>query len=489
MAADPRALLARLGRPHITVIGDIILDRYVLGHAERLSPEAPVPVLRVVRRVDRLGGAAGVASMLAALEVPVRLLGVLGNDAAASNVRHLLAKSGVDGELILGDDTRATTVKERFIGLAQDRHPQQLVRVDSEFDGDISPALESTLIERLIDCSSSDDVLLISDYAKGVCTLNVLRQSIDRWAAAMKKVLIDPSRRGNYERYRGCTCLTPNRSEARTATGIAIDSIDAAYLAARQLEGLLDAEAIVLKLDSDGMVLAHRDEGDCHFSTRAREVYDVTGAGDMVLAMLGLCLGSGFNYTDALPLANYAAGIEVEQLGAVALSREQLVSASNGFRLARDKLGSCEQLIEVIAERRRNGECVVFTNGCFDIFHAGHVNCLQSARLLGDVLVVGLNSDQSVRRLKGEGRPIHPEAHRVAVLGALECVDYIVVFDSDTPLDVIAALHPDVLVKGGDYDPNRIVGREIVEKYGGKVITFPLVEGLSSSRIIDQLED
>ena len=485
MANDLRDQLHQLGRPTILVVGDIMLDRYTFGFAERMSQEAPVPVFRIDRHEDRLGGAAGVAAMLTCLEAQVMLAGVMGRDATAQSVRELLRAWGLREDLIVTEPGRPTTRKERFIGRAQDRHPQQMFRVDQEVQDPLAAETEGQLRSALVGQLPSCDILLVSDYGKGVCTPSLLEFLIGHARACGKRVLIDPARISDYRPYRGATCLTPNRTEAQAATGLAVTTPDQALAAGEFLLGLLGAEAIVITLDKDGMALAHADGRRQMFPTRPRQVYDVTGAGDMVLSVLGLCLAAGLDYGPAIGLSNVAAGLEVERLGAVTISRTDLARELGAAATPRREAPwTREELVAELDRRRTQGQRIVFTNGCFDVLHAGHVECLRQARALGDLLVVAVNSDASVCRLKGPGRPLNTAAARVAVLSALACVDYVTVFDEDTPLSLIQAVRPHVLVKGGDYRLDEVVGREVVEAAGGRVAIVPFVPGYSTTELV-----
>jgi D-beta-D-heptose 7-phosphate kinase/D-beta-D-heptose 1-phosphate adenosyltransferase len=487
MSHDLCNLVHRLGRPTILVIGDIILDRYIFGSAERISQEAPVPVLRADKREDRLGGAASVASMLATLGAEVILAGVTGSDEQVPCVQKLLRKFGLR-EVILPDPDRPTTLKERYIGRAQDRHPQQIIRIDYEVRSPLSAALETSLLNGIDADLSTCDIVLISDYDKGVCTPRVLRHVLDRARLLGLRVLVDPIRGSDYARYHGATCLTPNRVEAALGTGLPVTTPAEALTAGEAMRRQLDAEAVVVTLDREGMALAHRDGRQQIFPTRSRQVYDITGAGDMVLSVLGLALAAGADYDAAIALGNVAGGLEVERLGVATLTREDLLSDLAERPVPRrDKLQPLNELLIDLEERRQKGERIVFTNGCFDVLHAGHVRYLKQARDLGQVLVVGLNSDDSVRRLKGPSRPLNPAEARAEVLAGLGCVDYVTVFDEDTPQKLIELVRPHVLVKGADYRPEQVVGREFVEAQGGQVVLIPLVAGYSTSRLVPQL--
>jgi D-beta-D-heptose 7-phosphate kinase / D-beta-D-heptose 1-phosphate adenosyltransferase len=483
-------IVERLGTPRVLVVGDLILDRYVWGNAERISQEAPVILLRADRREERLGGAASVAMMLSALGAEVILAGVLGDDATAERCRDLLDAHQVGHHTVLTDPHRPSTLKERYIGRAQQKHPQQMMRVDYEVRDPLEEPLAHLLITALAQEIASADVVLVSDYDKGVCTPTVLREVIAIARRHGKKVIVDPIRGGNYaERYRGCSSMTPNRLEAGLATGIEIHDVASAMVAAEHLCQTLDMEAGIVTLDRDGMALVHRDGRRQHFSVRQRDVYDITGAGDMVLAMLGMVLAAGFDYPEAIAIANSAGGLEVERIGVATVSRAEIIhDLKTADRTGREKLVSRELLVEQLQRHRQQGKSIVFTNGCFDILHGGHVGYLQEARAQGDLLIVGLNTDASVRRLgKGPDRPINDERQRAVVLGALECVDYICLFDEPTPLALIELIEPTVLVKGADYKPEDVVGREFVEARGGRLHLAELVPGRSTTRLVDQI--
>jgi len=489
----PHDLIRRveeIGNPRIVVIGDLILDRYIWGYAERISQEAPVPLLRADHREHRLGGAASVATMLRALGAQVRLIGVVGNDPEAAVVRRMLTQQGIDDQLVLPLDDRPTTLKERYIGRAQDRHPQQMIRVDYETRDPIPAVVEANLHSELPMMLEWADVVLISDYDKGVCTPTLLRAVIEAARAAGVKVLVDPIRSTDYARYRGVHCMTPNRLEAQLATGLTIAKAEDALRVGKQLVETLGMEAVFVTLDRDGMALVHADGRAALVPTRPRQVYDITGAGDMVLAVVGLCLACGADYEEAAALGNVAGGLEVEKFGVALLTREEILRDLIDHRCAEgSKILDRNHLVDEVRRRRLAGQKIVFTNGCFDLLHPGHVRLLRQAADQGDYLVVGLNSDASVRRLKGPSRPINASEARAEVLSALEAVDAVTIFDEDTPLDLIATLRPDVLVKGGDYRPEEVVGRAEVEAAGGRLLLIPLVEGHSTTGLVHRASE
>jgi D-beta-D-heptose 7-phosphate kinase/D-beta-D-heptose 1-phosphate adenosyltransferase len=480
-------LVRRWGRPRILVVGDVILDRYIFGCAERISQEAPVPVLRADKHEDRLGGAASVASMLACLGAEVILAGVVGADDQVPFVQNLLKKYGLTDELVLPDPDRPTTLKERYIGRAHDRHPQQILRVDFEVRTPLSAQLETCLMNGIDAHLSGCDIVLVSDYDKGVCTPRLLRHVIDRARVYKLKVLVDPIRGSDYSRYHASSCLTPNRTEAHLASSLPVGTAEEALAAGEKLRQQLDAEALVVTLDKDGMALAHVDGRRKVFPTRSRQVYDITGAGDMVLSVLGMALAAGADYATAIALGNVAGGLEVERLGVATLTREDILRDLAASATQPSKVLPLDDLAIELDRRRRQGERIVFTNGCFDVLHQGHVRYLQQARALGQILVVGLNSDASVRRLKGPTRPLNEAEARAEVLASLACVDYVTVFEEDTPLHLIETFRPHVLVKGADYSPDQVVGRDLVETQGGQVVLIPLVPGQSTTRLVPHL--
>lgn len=490
MAHDLIRRIETLGHPRILVVGDLILDRYVWGDAERISQEAPVPLLRADTREHRLGGAASVATMLRALEAEVRLVGGVGRDAEALLVRQILTEQGIDHSAVIALADRPTTLKERYIGRAQDRHPQQMIRVDYETRDPIDAGVEDDLIGGFAEAVAWADLVLISDYDKGICTPRLLRALIDLCRARGVRVLADPIRGRDYAKYRGVHSMTPNRLEAQLATGMSIQSPADALAVGRKLVEDLGMEAAIVTLDRDGMALVRADGRAEVIPTRPRQVYDITGAGDMVLSVVGLCLASGADYDEAVALGNVAGGLEVEKIGVALLSRQEILRDLVAHHQPEaGKVLELPALLDECRRRRAAGQSVVFTNGCFDILHVGHARLLRQAGALGDYLVVGLNSDASVRRLKGPTRPINPEESRSELLAALECVDAVVLFEDDTPLGLIEAISPEVLVKGGDYAPEEVVGREVVEKSGGRLVLIPLVEGHSTTRLIQRASD
>jgi D-beta-D-heptose 7-phosphate kinase/D-beta-D-heptose 1-phosphate adenosyltransferase len=488
-------LVQNLGSPRVLVVGDVMLDRYVWGDAERISQEAPVVLLRADRREERLGGASSVATMLQALGARTSVVGLVGTDGDGSHARRILADFGIDAEGVVADPDRPTTVKERYIGRAQARHPQQMIRVDYESREPVPSAVEAKLAAALASKLRDADVVLVSDYDKGVCTPGLLRAAVEAAEARGVRVIADPTRGGDYAKYRGCSSMTPNRLEAGLATNRTIRTHDDALAAAAQLRDTLLLEAGIVTLDKDGMAFAHRDGRAAVFPTRPRQVYDITGAGDMVMATLGLALAAGADYDAAIRLANVAGGLEVEKIGVATVTRDEILAdlLHAPFRAAdrvpgATKVVTLPQLLAELDARRRDGQKVAFTNGCFDVLHAGHVQYLAEARRQADCLVVALNSDASVRQLKGPTRPLNPDKARALVLAGLQAVDFVTIFADATPLAVIEAVKPDVLVKGGDYRKADVVGAEFVERHGGRVHLAELRDGFSTTSLIERMK-
>ncbi|RME73510.1 MAG: D-glycero-beta-D-manno-heptose 1-phosphate adenylyltransferase [Planctomycetota bacterium] len=474
-----------MGRPRVLVLGDVMIDDYVFGRVERISPEAPIAVLNVEREEQRPGGAGSVVGMLRRLGAAVRLLAVTGDDAAGDLLASLLARQGVELDGLVRDPARPTTRKTRMIA-----HDQQVLRVDRERAAPLGAELEKTLIERLAAALDGVDVVLVSDYAKGLVTpglLAALRTEADRRGIGW---IVDPARGRDYALYRGASAITPNRAETAEASGERPADRASWERIGRRFVETLELECALLTLDRDGIFCVPRDGEPLHVPTEPRQVYDVTGAGDMVLATIGLARAAGLDWAVAAELANVAAGIEIRRIGVAPVSREEIAAEirSRGEPEAH-KIISLEAFVGgPLEELRRSGKRVVFTNGCFDLLHVGHVKMLQFARAQGEHLVVGLNSDRSVRQLKGPGRPILAEQDRARMLAAIGAVDHVIVFDEPTPLALIEAIVPDVLVKASDYEGRPVVGRSIVEAAGGQVVLAPLVGGVSTTRIVERLQ-
>jgi len=466
----------------VLLVGDFLLDRYVFGDAERISPEAPVPVLRVRERQDRVGGAGAVAMNVLALGARVRCFGLLGQDGFGDRVERFLAEAGADTRGLLRAADRPTITKTRLVGLAEHRHRQQILRVDDEVVR--PPAAQD--VERLragVQAALPEaDVVCLEDYGKGVLAPELCGELVAAARGRGKPVLIDPARSGPWDKYRGATLLTPNRAELEIGVGreLTEDELDPEAV---RLVRRLDLEALIVTLGRDGARLVRRDGRVQRFPTRPRAVYDNTGAGDAVLAMVAVAVAAGAALEQAVPLANIAGGLEVSKFGCVPITRDEVLEElRRGHDGARGKLRTVTELVEELNARRQRGETVVFTNGCFDLLHPGHVALLEKAKALGSLLVVGLNSDASIRALnKGGDRPVRNQRDRARMLAALEAVDYVVFFDEPDPGRLIEQLGPDVLVKGRDWADKGVVGRELVESRGGRVELIELLEGYSTS--------
>jgi D-beta-D-heptose 7-phosphate kinase/D-beta-D-heptose 1-phosphate adenosyltransferase len=456
-----------------------------------VSQEAPVILLREDKQEIRLGGAANVANMLIGLQAQVTMAGIVGDDADGKLVKDELASVGVNCSAVHPDASRPTTVKERFLGRAQNRHPHQMLRVDRESRELLNVEVEQRLIESILASLNDQQAVLISDYAKGVCTPKLLSSVIEACREKNIPVIVDPSSNGNCVFYKNATAITPNRLETSRATGLEIRTIEDAFQAGKKLCESLDLDHAFITIDSDGVALCKADGTAEHFPTRKREVYDITGAGDMVLATIGVGAAAGVTPEDLARLANIAGGLEVEQIGVVTISREELIADLLAeSRKTNDKICDADTLARHVAARKSLGQKIVLTNGCFDLLHIGHVGYLEQSAQEGDCLVVAINSDSSVRGLgKGDDRPIFNQEHRSAMLAALEVIDYVTVFEESTPHAILEKIKPDVLVKGGTYSSDEIVGKDIVEGYGGTVKALGITPGISTTQILTIIRD
>ena len=483
-------LIETAGNPRVLVVGDLMLDRYVSGETRRISGEGPIPILEIVSEEDRPGGAGNVASDLAFLGAEVSVCGVVGGrDAEGQLLCQELKKLNARCDGVIAVSDRPTTVKTRFIGYVQSAHRgvQQMLRVDRESKQPIARETEEKLIAFIEDALPKQQCVVLTDYDKGLLTERMLRRATDLANQRGIPVVTDPKLARPYSVYRGSTLLKPNRNEAQFATGIAIRDDASLKQAAEALLEMADLRYVLISLDRDGMHLAGKGMESLTIPSRPKgDVVDISGAGDIIVSVMAWLLGCGADVRDAAMLANVAAGVEVTKVGAAPVSRDEILNELAGGgaqRKIRTIEGAAGQAREV---RRRNGK-VVWTNGCFDILHMGHYEYLKFARRQGNCLVVGLNSDESVRRLKGPSRPITGEAERARLLAALDVVDCIVIFGEDTPLEAIKAVRPDVIVKGGDYREDQVVGWEVVKSYGGKVVIAPFVEGFSTTDIVKRI--
>jgi D-beta-D-heptose 7-phosphate kinase/D-beta-D-heptose 1-phosphate adenosyltransferase len=484
--------IQRLGAPRILILGDLILDEYVLGDVSRISPEAPIPILDVKREDHKIGGAGNVAANVVSMGGRASVLGAIGRDRAGEQLTRLLESVGIDTKPVLSASDRRTIIKSRHMA-----GPQQLVRVDREDRVPIGGDVEEAAFAFVNQHAGDFDLVIVSDYGKGLLTRGLLDATIAAARAAKVRVLVDP-KGSDYTRYEGASIVTPNRAEAELATGRPIRStpagtprLDDLVSAADWLLTECKLEAAVITLGKDGVFfMSSADRAPQIIPTQARQVYDVTGAGDTVIAHLGLHLADGASLEEAVRLANAAAGLVVAKLGTATVRREELLDVLTPSEERRGKVvKSASDLDRLVTELRASGKIVVFTNGVFDILHAGHLKYLREARAAGDFLIVGVNDDLSVKRLKGPKRPINSVDDRAALLAGLEVVDCVVPFGEDTPEALVQRITPNVLVKGEDWAQKGVVGREWVEAHGGRVLLMTLVEGRSTTNVIERVLD
>jgi len=469
-------------RPKILVIGDLILDEYIWGSVNRISPEAPVPVLETKSETMALGGAANVANNLVALDCDVTLIGAIGQDEKGDRLLQAIKNRKIDSRGIFRFIHRPTTSKIRIIA-----HNQQILRIDKEDNRPITEETESKIVQFVNEVLPSMDGVICSDYRKGILTEKVIRAVMHRAQMSKKMVIVDP-KSADFSLYKGATALTPNQKEVEQATPIKINNQLDMDRAAEYLMGLTKAETLLITRGKDGMTMYRNKEKPVQIETLAREVADVTGAGDTVVSVFGMMMFSGFEYKESAILSNMAAGVVVEKTGTAVVTLSEINSFMTNelLRSSRTVL-ELGELQKVVSLGKSVGKKVVFTNGCFDLLHGGHIELLQKSKALGDILVIGLNSDSSVRSLKGENRPIQTQSERAKVLAALKYVDYIILFDEKTPENLIRGIRPDILVKGDDYKITEVVGREIVEGYGARVELIPIVQGHSTTGSIEKI--
>jgi D-beta-D-heptose 7-phosphate kinase/D-beta-D-heptose 1-phosphate adenosyltransferase len=473
--------LRSLRAPRVAVVGDSMLDRYVWGEAARISPEAPVPVVHARREEERPGGAANVVLNLAALGATPLCFGAVGKDAMGETLRQVLSAAGAETDGLLACADRPTIQKIRILA-----RNQQMLRVDREEVKPLDAGQEAALLHKLR--AAAWDALILSDYGKGVLSTSLCAAALAEAKRRGAPSVVDPKHR-DLARYRGATVVTPNRAEAEIAAGVVLSDLNALQKHAPALRQAAGVDMLLITLGADGMFLVRETVPPLHLPTAARQVFDVTGAGDTVVAMMAAGLAAGLEAEVCVRLANAAAGIAVAKVGTAAVSRAELLDALHGEGGGSKVLAADDEagLAAALAGWRRSGRRLVFTNGCFDILHAGHVRYLRAARQLGDVLVVGLNSDDSVRRLKGAGRPFNPLADRAEVLAGLACVDLVAPFSADTPADLIRSVAPQLLVKGADWRGKEVAGADFVTAQGGEVRFIDLLPGRSTSSIAERI--
>ena len=471
------ALLERFREARILVLGDVMLDRYVYGSVDRISPEAPIPVMAVDRELDMPGGAANVVRNAASLGAHAILIGVVGDDVWAKDLQAQLALLPTIEPRLIADRSRPTTRKTRFVA-----ERQQILRADRERCSALSDTVAERVLANYREALAEVDVVVLSDYAKGVLSDSMTRAAIDAARKAGKSVIVDPKSR-SLDKYAGATVLTPNRQELALAFGQPCVTNEQVALAARRFLDQEICDAMVVTRGAHGMSVVGADGSVVHLPASAREVFDVSGAGDTAVAALSLGLAAGGNIIAAAALANVAAGLVVAKLGTAVVSPGEIAAAVTQFdgRSDHGKLFALDHVTQLARNWHAQGLKVAFANGCFDLLHTGHLFLLEQARRAADRLIVGLNSDLSVRRLKGAGRPVQSEVARATILSSLKPVDAVVIFSEDTPLNLIETLLPDVLVKGADYSVDNIVGADIVLQRGGRVILADLVSGQSTS--------
>lgn len=467
----------------VLVIGDLMLDRYLIGDVQRISPEAPVPVVLLKEQNDRAGGAANVAANLANLGITTRIAGCVGEDAEATTLLALINHLGIKSEAVIQSSERPTIAKTRVMS-----SHQQIVRIDQESQSDFSSAENAelhVLITRAI--HEKPAIVILSDYAKGVLNDEACKAIIKDCNEANIPVLVDPKGQ-DYSKYKNATALTPNKKETAEACGVNINDNTALINGAKQLKANLNLEFLAVTRGEEGITLLDKNV-DHHIAATAKQVFDVSGAGDTVIATLAAGLIHGLSPQAALSLANTAAGIVVGKVGTVPIQLEELLhelTSKNASEQA-DKICDLKNLSNKVKAWRANKQKIVFTNGCFDLLHAGHVTYLEAAKKTGDKLILGLNTDRSVSALKGPSRPVIHENDRARVLAALEAVDAVILFDEDTPLNLIDELRPDVIVKGDDYTEDQVVGGKEVKSWGGSVKLIPLVQGRSTTGILEKI--
>ena len=465
--------------PNILVIGDLMIDHYLWGKCERISPEAPVQVVAIEKETAVLGGAGNVINNLSVLGAKVSVLSVIGDDTNAKELKSMLEELDINGDGLVEQKGRNTSKKSRIIA-----SQQQVVRYDKESTDDISKDSQLEIIKNFQENISFYDIVIFSDYGKGVLTTELTQELIEIANAHNKKVLVDPKGE-DYSKYSGAYLLTPNKKEAIEASKINIQDRATLLEAITKLKSECSLAIGLITLSEDGIAI-YDNELRIH-PTVAREVYDVTGAGDTVIASLAFALACGYDIDKAVKFANLSAGVVVGKIGSATATLNEIIEYESSLNKSTSDshIKSLQEIALLSEELKKRGKKVVFTNGCFDILHVGHVKYLEEAKSYGDVLILGLNSDESVRRLKGPTRPVNTEDDRAYILASLEAVDYVVKFYDDTPYELIKAVQPHILVKGGDYEGKEVVGQDIADEL--RLVNF--VEGKSTTKTIEKIKD
>lgn len=467
---------------NILVIGDVMLDRYFFGISKRISPEAPVPILLKKYEKIVLGGAANVAINIKKAKQKVTILSVVGDDEKGKMLIKLLDENSIDSSLIIKDKERCTCVKNRFIG----QNNIQMFRFDEEVTEQISLRTNEKILKTLEENISKYDLVVISDYNKGLLNFLNTSKMIEMANKNNIKTIID-IKEPKYEKYKNAYIIKPNVSELQDITKMKVDNEKEIEKASKTLLENTNCKYVLTTRGKDGMMLVSND-GVTNIKCESREVYDVTGAGDTVISYLATGISNNISLLDSIQIANYAAGVGVSKMGTYAVTINEIkdyIKAKNDVEYEK-KIVTIDKLKKILKDRQN--KTIVFTNGCFDLFHVGHARYLREAAKLGDILIVGVNSDASVKRLKGEERPIISENERMELLTSLEFVSYVISFEEDTPYNVIKEIQPDIIAKGGDYKPEEVVGKDIVEKRNGKVVICPLIESKSTTNIIKKIK-
>lgn len=461
----------------IVLVGDVMLDQFIYGDVSRISPEGPIPVMKISHQNEMLGGAGNVLRNILSLQTPAVFATIIGNDEAGEKIAELIKDYGKIKTALVTENSRPTTIKVRYVAQGQ-----QLLRADTEADRAISSGTEQKIADKVEAFLNDASVLVMSDYGKGMLTPTLISALIKIAKRKKIPVLVDPKGR-DYAKYKGATIISPNLKELVEATGIEAKGHVAVTQGAKKLMTDFGFEAVLVTLGAEGMLLVTAKGKPLHLQTQAKEVYDVSGAGDTVLATLATCMARGLSLESAVAVANVAAGIVVGKAGTATVHLDELKAAVENPQ-AQTKSMTLSQAVMTAKDWRKKGLTVGFTNGCFDLIHPGHIHSIREAKAHCDRLIVGLNADASIKRLKGDGRPVQHEAARATVLGAMADVDGIILFDEDTPLHLINAIRPDVLLKGKDYKLNEVVGAKEVMAYGGQVVLVDLLAGHSTTGLI-----
>ncbi len=479
---DYRSIINNFKNKKVLVIGDLILDKYVFGISSRISLEAPIPIVNYSNTEYHLGGASNVAKNVTKLGAKTYLVGIIGKDNNGRIIQRLLNKTGINSENIIKDKSKPTTLKTRIVS-----NNQQLLRIDEECSSEISSDTQDQLLDKLTEIipSIKPDGIIISDYNKGTVTNKVSIKTIKLAKKFRALVAVDPKGK-DFTKYKGANVITPNRREAEIACGHPISDKATLAKTLRRLQNDTESGGVIITKGREGISFI-KDKKISHVPTFEKEICDVTGAGDTFISAFTLSVLCSDSWQSAAQIANAASSIVIGKLGTSSLTQNQLLHSLEKGSPSRLKIQNVKDLSIIITERKKRGEKIVFTNGCFDILHTGHIKILRESIKHGDLLVVALNSDESIRRYKSNNKPVVSEADRATIISSFDFVDYVVIFDEDTPLNTIKKLKPDVITKGGDYKKDQVVGKTFVERCGGEVKIIPLEKNRSTSHIIDKI--